>query len=1077
MMCAWLLAVAASARAQGLADGAIHGVVVDAGGDAVAQAGVTARNLETGEERSCAALRDGAFMLVSLAPGEYVLRFSGTDSGAASGQTVRVTPGETVEVRATLGGTAPVASVEGPAGLGLLGSGAGIEADENDDGLVTVHGMAATQGSAAVDGVGATQGLGSVPMGAGNDAAVDADDDADSAELTTGPTHGLARGRHAGVAYTFAQGSVREFRVGTESYSAQAGSVGGVLTAVTRAGGERLHGSGFFNLRSSVLAAKSPLSIATSYADGVVTSGEVKPHDLRESFGGTVGGPVPWMKGLRYFYAFEEQRRGFPAISSPADTNFYNLTADQMLLLAERGVSSAATNAALNYLSSLTGETPRRADQTINFARADWRVRPRLGVGVEYNRVRWDSPAGLLDSPVVARGRASLGNAAGSVDQVLLRVSPRVSGRTLSEARVAYTRDLQYETPQAPLAQEPAIGPGGLAPEVNIGPNGLLFGTPATLSQVAYPDEQRLEVGDTVTLARGHHLIEFGGTFGYVKERIATLGNAAGTFRYDSGEIKGYAGGLVDFVTDYTFNVNAARSGGCPSIVAATHLFCFRSYSQSFGESSAAFSTQDWAGFVEDTWRPRARLMLHAGLRYEYTLLPLPQRPNPSLDALFGTRGATSVFPEDRNNLGPRVSATFEPLGRGRLLVRVGYGVFFGRLPGATILAALADTGQPAATTKIRIRPSVDTVCPQEPANGFGYPCSFTAQPTGLVAATTSAMVFDRHFRLPMVQQGSLYLERQIGRGTSLSVGYVVNEDRQLPSSTDLNIAPSTQIGRYQLQGGTGAVGVRDGEMFVLPVYTARVTPSFGPVTDVVSNANATYDGLVVKVTSSGIRGVLVEAKYAWSKAIDFGQNASATPRTNGQFDPFADGYDKGLSSLNYPQALHATAVWTPRGEGGRRGLRRAANGWTVAAIETARSGRPYSYDLSGGTYLPGGHESLNGSGGALYLPTVGRNTLRLAPTVKTDLRVGRGFRAWRGARGLATVEAFNVFNHQSVSSVNQRAFLVGTPVSGVTPLVFQNAAEIAVEGLNTTAFGVPTATGSSLSRERQVQLSVRVTF
>jgi hypothetical protein len=60
---------------------------------------------------------------------------------------------------------------------------------------------------------------------------------------------------------------------------------------------------------------------------------------------------------------------------------------------------------------------------------------------------------------------------------------------------------------------------------------------------------------------------------------------------------------------------------------------------------------------------------------------------------------------------------------------------------------------------------------------------------------------------------------------------------------------------------------------------------------------------------------------------------------------------------------------------------------------------------------------------------------------------------------------------------VNERAYLVGTAVNGVTPLVFQSAAEIAAEGLNTTGFGTPTGTGSSLNRERQVQFSVKVSF
>ena len=133
--------------------------------------------------------------------------------------------------------------------------------------------------------------------------------------------------------------------------------------------------------------------------------------------------------------------------------------------------------------------------------------------------------------------------------------------------------------------------------------------------------------------------------------------------------------------------------------------------------------------------------------------------------------------------------------------------------------------------------------------------------------------------------------------------------------------------------------------------------------------------------------------------------------------------------------------------------------------------------DLSGGTYLPGGHESINGSGGALYLPTIGRNTLRLPAIVNADLRVSRGFQAGSRMRILASAEAFNLFNHRNVSSVEQRAFLVGTAVGGVTPLVFQSAAEIAAEGLNTQPFGTQTATGTSLARERQIQFGVRVEF
>ena len=75
----------------------------------------------------------------------------------------------------------------------------------------------------------------------------------------------------------------------------------------------------------------------------------------------------------------------------------------------------------------------------------------------------------------------------------------------------------------------------------------------------------------------------------------------------------------------------------------------------------------------------------------------------------------------------------------------------------------------------------------------------------------------------------------------------VANLDRQLPNSVDINIAPSTDVKEFQLQGGTGKAGAQDGETFAVPVYSERVSTSFGPVTDLVSNANATYNGLTLE--------------------------------------------------------------------------------------------------------------------------------------------------------------------------------------------------------------------------------------
>jgi hypothetical protein len=167
------------------------------------------------------------------------------------------------------------------------------------------------------------------------------------------------------------------------------------------------------------------------------------------------------------------------------------------------------------------------------------------------------------------------------------------------------------------------------------------------------------------------------------------------------------------------------------------------------------------------------------------------------------------------------------------------------------------------------------------------------------------------------------------------------------------------------------------------------------------------------------------------------------------------------------------------------RAVWRLANGWSAAWIFSESSGRGYSYDIYGGTRLAGGHQSINGSGGSVVLPTVGRNTLRLPDSANLDMRLSRSFRLGRtmggeGMRLRASAEAFNVTNRRNYSGITQRAFLVNTPgtgtaPSGVTPLVFQDAATVA--GINVQPFGAYTAASTSQARERQIQLDLRLEF
>lgn len=1098
--------------AQSSVDGAISGHVVAGEGEVIAGAEVLLEG-EGGVQRTVVSGKKGEFLLIGLPPGVYRLSarapgytgFVELEAVVELGRMTEVQVGDVVaaphgkhrkkllQKQTNLLQRDPDATVVHPSELdGLPVEGRDWQelalesptthADPDADGqsLLTLRGLPATQNSSQIDGVSHDQSFGSVPVGTGAGAGRETEDDAEQggSVLSGGSSgEGIGQGRHAGAAYTFSQAAVREFRLSEQGYSALYGhAAGGVVTAISRSGTDELHGTGFLTIRESAWGAANPFSVQTTYTDGVIASSIVKPQDLRQQFGGTLGGAV--LPGrLFYFAAYDQQRRGFPAVSSPADAAFYALTATQTALLGTRGVTRSKMNAALNYLSSLTGQVPRRQDQAVVFGKLDWHVNGKNTIGGQYNHAVWSSPAGATTAAVVARGMASLGNNDGSVDEATARWTTLLSLHFSNELRVQYGRDFQSEPAQAPLPQEPAIGPGGYAPEISIAPQGLLFGTPASLGRKAYPDERRLQLVDTFAWMKGRHLVRVGGDFSLVHDLIDTLNNQEGTFSYDSGVTGGHAGGLVDWITDYTFNVHAYPNGGCPSITARVHDFCFRSFSQSFGEQSTSFDTHESAVFVQDDWRMRPGLTLNLGVRYEYQQLPPPQTPNAALDAVFGTIGSTSVYPEDGNNFGPRVGVSWQPFGRRGWVVHAGYGLYFGRLPGTTIWSALQGSALASSTTHVRIVSSTETLCPQVANQGFGYACAYVSAPPAAVAATTSATIFDHHFRLPEVQQGSISVEHEVGAGIVGSLSYRMNSDRELPNSRDINIAPSTATRIFQLSGGTGALGVKDGEQFVVPVYTSRVSTSFGPVTDIVSNGNGTYHALVLEARRTTRSGLDLRVNWTWAKAIDYGQMASGVPRTNAQFDPFQVGYDKGLSSLNYPHRVMASVAWRPIVAAESHWLRVAANGWEAAPVFTESSGRPYSYDIFGGTRLSGGYESINGSGGAAYLPTVGRNTLRLPDTMHVNLRLSRSVQVTERVRLKGVAEVFNVVNRVNYSGVQQRAFLVGTEVSGVTPLVFQDAATVAAEGLNVNPFGTFTAAGTSEARERQVQLGVRLEF
>ena len=94
----------------------------------------------------------------------------------------------------------------------------------------------------------------------------------------------------------------------------------------------------------------------------------LKPVDTRYQFGAAGGGPLLENR-LFFFASYDQQRRNFPAISTPNNPAFFDDvdrgTAGAGLKAPSRALSDAQIDSTLAFLTSLTGEVPRRSDQTI----------------------------------------------------------------------------------------------------------------------------------------------------------------------------------------------------------------------------------------------------------------------------------------------------------------------------------------------------------------------------------------------------------------------------------------------------------------------------------------------------------------------------------------------------------------------------------------------------------------------------------------------------------------------------------------------------------------------------------------
>ncbi len=1074
-----ILALALSASAQTFR-GTILGTVTDPNGAVVSGATVTVKNTGTGLERSTITDDGGNYTIAELPIGTYEVRVEqkGFVPFVVSNVAVEVASERRVDTKLTVAGADTVVVVAPTVQIETTTNTLGGTITTKTATDLPVNGRDFTKFLVMVPGAtgdpsGATDSPGSFGLFSANGNRGRANNYLlDGTDMNDGYRN-LPAINEAGVFGTPATilpiEAISEAAI-LSNFEAEYGrNSGAIVNIVTKSGTNDFHGSLFEFFRNNKLDARN------------VFNPRPDPQTAfrNNQFGGALGGPIKRNQTFFYF-AYEGQRervglsstarvpdpREIAALGGPTNPVIARLLARNPWPAPNRPLplfdntgrpNIFVTTSALNDVDSLIG----KIDHSFN---KDNQLTGRYFYGTSNQSF----PLAILAGNILPGYNTITPTKVHLVSISYLKI---LSPTKVNELRFGYNRFKEGFFPEDGSFDPRTIG-------LNTGiTNPQDFGLPlirihddlgitnigATLSVPRARTDVNYQLIDNLSWKLSGHDLKFGYEF-----RRTTVDQF-----FDAG----YRGRL-DFATLADFLAGTLSGGRAAR-----------------GNSNRNTFQNSHAAYLQDTFRWNPRVTLNLGLRWDYFGVIGEQNnllsnfdPTRGL-VLVGSSGLPRLYQRDWNNFSPRLGLAWDVNGKGKTVVRAGWGMFYdaysqdffaGQLPFNTFNPGPAFN--PVGPSPILF--SFSTVSTIQ--NGVPIFSDFS---------DSDVFAADPKLRTPYVQNYNLNVQRELFKNGVLEVGYVGSHGTKLFRYRDINQPVNPRVSSAR------------------PFDNGPFAPSGGTffyVNQLETTANSNYNSLQTSFTVRDRHGFSSQINYNWSHSIDNasdGQDyvANATQPDNS----YRADLERGNSNFDNRHRFVATASYEIPNFA--KAHPRLGKGWQLNTVVTLRSGNPFhltlfdDYNNTGeffprpdiigdpyaGTHAPDQFINLSafkvpctldptGDGsaascvpGTWHFGSLGRNALRGPSYKNVDFSLFKDTPITEKVKLQLRAEIFNIFNHPNFSNPLLPSFAADF-TSSIDPVTGRGTGFLPITVTPDVGIGNPFLGGGG---PRNIQLAVRLIF